>query len=176
MKLEFAVPSSYLADLQPGLTILAQTRAYQDMVFEGRVKVVDSRVDPVNRSVLVRAMLPNADGKLKPGMLMTVELLHKPRRALLIPEAALMPKGRQQFVMRVQGEDNLVEKLEIKIGSRQPGMVEVLDGLKAGDRVITHGIDKARVDAPVRIKGVAKDGQSVDRILQIKPDKSAGGT
>ncbi|MCG8486964.1 MAG: efflux RND transporter periplasmic adaptor subunit [Chromatiales bacterium] len=176
MKLEFAVPSSYLADLQPGLTIVARTRAYQQVVFEGRVKVVDSRVDPVNRSVLVRAMLPNSEGRLKPGMLMTVELLHKPRRTLLIPEAALMPKGRQQFVMRVHGEENLVEKVEIKIGSRQPGTVEVLDGLKAGDRVITHGTDKARVDAPVRIKGVEDGSQSVDRILQAKPEKAAGRT
>ncbi|MEJ2619042.1 MAG: efflux RND transporter periplasmic adaptor subunit [Candidatus Thiodiazotropha sp.] len=174
MKLEFAVPSSYLADLQPGLTIRAQTRAYQGVVFEGRVKVVDSRVDPVNRSVLVRAMLPNAEGKLKPGMLMTVELLHKPRRALLVPEAALMPKGRQQFVMRVNGENNLVEKVAIKIGSRRPGLVEVLEGLKQGDRIITHGMDKARVDAPVRIKGVDSGGRSVEKILQSKPLKAVG--
>jgi membrane fusion protein (multidrug efflux system) len=173
MKLEFAVPSSYLADLQPGLTILARTRAYQDAVFEGRVKVVDSRVDPVNRSVLVRAMLPNAEGSLKPGMLMTVELLHKPRRTLLIPEAALVPKGRQQFVMRVHGAGNLVEEVKIEIGARRPGFVEVLDGLKVGDRIITHGTDKVRVAAPVRIKGVDKDGQSVERTQQIKPDKTA---
>ncbi|PVV21688.1 MAG: efflux transporter periplasmic adaptor subunit, partial [gamma proteobacterium symbiont of Ctena orbiculata] len=93
MKLEFAVPSVYLADLQPGLLIRARSRSYRDRIFNGEVKVVDSRVDPVNRSVLVRAMSANPERLLKPGMLMTVELLHNPRRTLVIPEAALMPKG-----------------------------------------------------------------------------------
>lgn len=175
MKLEFAVPSSYLSELQPGLSIRAHTKAYKEDVFEGRVKVVDSRVDPVNRSVLVRAMLPNSDGKLKPGMLMTVELLYKPRRAMLIPESALIPKGRQQFVLTVNGDQNLVKKVAIKIGSRRPGEVEVIDGLKAGDRVITHGTDKARVDDSVRIKGVDDGAQSVETILKSTPSKAAGG-
>jgi membrane fusion protein (multidrug efflux system) len=170
MKLEFAVPSSYLAELQPGLTIRAHTRAYQDEVFSGEVKVVGSRVDPVNRSVVVRALLANADGRLKPGLLMTVELLHKPRRTLLIPESALMPRGRKHYVLTVNGEQNLAEKVEIEIGSRRPGEVEVLHGLKVGDRVITHGTGKAKEDRPVRIKGV-EDGATMP-----KPKESSGST
>ncbi|MES9854083.1 MAG: efflux RND transporter periplasmic adaptor subunit [Candidatus Thiodiazotropha sp. L084R] len=174
MKLEFAVPSSYLSQLQPGLSIRAHTRAYKDKVFEGRVKVVDSRVNPVNRSVVVRAMLPNTEGQLKPGMLMTVELLYNPRRTLLIPESALMPKGRKQFVLTVNGTENLVEKVEIKIGSRRPGEVEVVEGLKIGDRVITHGTDKARVNGFVRIKGVDDGSQTVDMMLKPQLSKSPG--
>ncbi|MES9941662.1 MAG: efflux RND transporter periplasmic adaptor subunit [Candidatus Thiodiazotropha sp. 6PLUC2] len=170
MKLEFAVPSSYLAQLLPGLAIRAHTRAYSDEVFEGRVKVVDSRVDPVNRSIIVRAMLPNTSSKLKPGMLMTVELLYNPRRALLIPESALMPKGRKQFVLTVNGEENRVSKVEIKIGSRRPGEVEVIEGLKPGDRVITHGTDKAKVDGLVRIKSVDDGSKSVE--MMLKPQLS----
>jgi membrane fusion protein (multidrug efflux system) len=166
MKLEFAVPSAYLADLHPGLVIRARSRAYPDRVFEGEVKVVASRVDPVNRSILVRAMIPNPDRLLKPGMLMTVSLLHSPRHARLIPESALMPKGSEQFVFVVQGEDNRVEKRKITIGDRRPGQVEVISGLQTGERVITHGTDKAKAEGRVRIKGVQKEGVAIETLLK----------
>ncbi|MCU7877159.1 MAG: efflux RND transporter periplasmic adaptor subunit [Candidatus Thiodiazotropha sp. (ex Lucinoma borealis)] len=174
MKLEFAVPSAYLSNLQPGLLIQARTRAFKERVFKGKVKVVDSRVDPVNRSVLVRAIITNPEQLLKPGMLMTVEMLHNARRTLLIPESALMPKGSDQFVLHVNSDDNRVEKRKIIIGSRRPGEVEVIDGLQAGDRVITHGTDKARVGEIVKIKGTQEGGLSVQELL--KPmDKAAKG-
>jgi membrane fusion protein (multidrug efflux system) len=166
MKLEFAVPSVYLADLQPGLMIRAHSRAYRGRVFEGEVKVVDSRVDPVNRSVLVRAMIANPDRLLKPGMLMTVELLHNPRRTLVIPESALMPKGSDQFVFVVEGKENRVQKRKITIGSRRPGEVEVVSGLRVGERVITHGTDKAKADGTVRIKGVQDGEVAIDALLK----------
>ncbi|MES9850053.1 MAG: efflux RND transporter periplasmic adaptor subunit [Candidatus Thiodiazotropha sp.] len=166
MKLEFAVSSVYLADLQPGLMIRARSRAFLDRIFEGEVKVVDSRVDPVNRSVLVRAMIANPERWLKPGMLMTVELLHNPRRTLLIPESALMPKGSDQFVFVVEGEENRVKKRKISIGSRRPGEVEVVSGLMIGERVITHGTDKAKADGRVRIKGVQKGEVAIDALLK----------
>jgi membrane fusion protein (multidrug efflux system) len=166
MKLEFAVPSVYLADLQPGLMIRAHSRAYRERVFEGEVKVVDSRVDPVNRSILVRAMIANPDRLLKPGMLMTVELLHNPRRTLVIPESALMPKGRDQFVFVVDGKENRVVKRKIAIGMRRPGEVEVVNGLQMGERVITHGTDKAKADGTVRIKGVQNSEVAIDALLK----------
>jgi membrane fusion protein (multidrug efflux system) len=166
MKLEFAVPSTYLSSLQPGLSIRARTHAYGDRVFEGEVKVVDSRVDPINRSVLVRAIIPNPERILKPGMLMTVELLRHPRQALVIPEAALLPQGGEQFVLLVKGDEKRVEKRKIVIGSRRPGEVEVLEGLQAGEQVITHGADKAQVGKPVRIKGVDDGSTPISELLK----------
>ncbi|MCU7906724.1 MAG: efflux RND transporter periplasmic adaptor subunit [Candidatus Thiodiazotropha sp. (ex Epidulcina cf. delphinae)] len=174
LKLEFAVSSTYLAGLRPGLSIQARTRAYGERIFDGEVKVVDSRVDPVNRSVLVRAVIPNPERILKPGMLMTVVLLRNARRTLLIPESALMPKGKEQFVLRLSGEENRVEKRKITIGSRRPGEVEVIDGLKAGDRIITHGADKARVGRTVRIKGL-DDGKAPMRQLLMPTGKVSQG-
>jgi membrane fusion protein (multidrug efflux system) len=166
MKLEFAVPSTYLSSLQPGLPIRARTRAYSDRVFEGEVKAVDSRVDPINRSLLVRALLPNPERMLKPGMLMTVELLRNQRQALVIPESALMPKGGDHFVMRLQGEPPMVEKLKIRIGSRRPGEVEVLEGLQPGELVITHGMEKVKIGGPVGIKGREGAGKPMSELLK----------
>jgi membrane fusion protein (multidrug efflux system) len=168
MKLEFAVPSIHLADLRPGLPIRARTRAFGERVFEGEVKVIDSRVDPVNRTLLVRALLPNPDLMLKPGMLMRVALLSNRRQTLVIPESALMPRGSEHHVMRIEGEPPVVDKRRIRIGSRQPGEVEVVDGLSAGDWVITHGMEKARIGAPVRIKGREGGADSLTDMLRPK--------
>lgn len=176
MKMEFAVPSAYLSNLQPGLLIQARTRAFKERVFKGKVKVVDSRVDPVNRSVLVRAIITNPEQLLKPGMLMTVEMLHNARRTLLIPESALMPKGSDQFVLHVNSDDNRVEKRKIIIGSRRPGEVEVIDGLQAGDRVITHGTDKARVGEIVKIKGTQEGGLPIQELLKPVAKAAKGET
>jgi membrane fusion protein (multidrug efflux system) len=166
MKLEFAIPSTYLAGLSLGLPIRAHNRAYGERIFEGQVKAIDSRVDPINRSLRVRAVLSNPERILKPGMLMTVELLRNQRQTLVIPEAALMPKGSDHFVLRLSGEPPLVEKRRVRIGSRRPGEVEVLEGLNAGDLVITHGMEKARVGGAIRIKGRESEGSPVSVLLR----------
>jgi membrane fusion protein (multidrug efflux system) len=173
MKLEFAVPSTYLASLAPGLPISARTRAYGQRRFDGVVKALDSRVDPINRSLRVLAMLPNPEQILKPGMLMTVELLRDRRQALVIPESALLPKGQDHYVMRLEGEPPVVRKRRIIIGSRRPGEVEVIEGLQAGDLVITHGMEKAREGAGVRIKGREGEGRPITELL--KPAASSPG-
>jgi membrane fusion protein (multidrug efflux system) len=99
-------------------------------------------------------------------MLMTVEVLRNARRTLVIPESALMPKGDEQYVFVLLGEENQVEKRKIKMGSRRRGEVEVLDGLSVGERVIVHGADKARAGQTVRIKGVQDGQQPMSELLK----------
>ena len=72
MKLDFSVPEVFLSTLRPGLEVLARSAAYPDRSFEGRVRTVESRVDPVTRAVTVRAELANPGELLRPGMLLTV--------------------------------------------------------------------------------------------------------
>lgn len=150
IKLDFDVPEVFLSRLQPGLTVAAHSAAWPDSRFEGRVTTIDTRVDPVSRTVTVRALLPNEEGHLLPGMFLTVTLLKEDVRSLLIPEEAIVPERSRQFVF-VVGEDNVVERREIRTGRRRPGEVEVLEGLTAGERVITEGTQKARAGEPVRI-------------------------
>jgi membrane fusion protein (multidrug efflux system) len=161
MKLDFTVPSLFLADLEPGLAIEARARPYGNRVFDGAVRGIDSRIDPVTRSVTVRALLPNPERALRPGLLMRVELLLNPREAVVVPEAALLQQGSDHFVLRLvdpEGDDGgeagdgpTVERRQVQIGTRQPGIVEIVDGLAAGDRVITEGQEKARPGQPVRV-------------------------
>jgi membrane fusion protein (multidrug efflux system) len=151
MKLDFAVPSVFLPDLKAGLAIEARASAFPDLPFEGRVSGIDSRIDPVTRSVTVRALIPNPEGRLKPGLLMKVELLRNPRQALLIPEAALLSKGRERFVMRV-GPGDLAERVQVETGARRSGEVEILSGIRAGDLVIAHGNDKVKPGQSVAVR------------------------
>lgn len=152
MKLDFAVPSLFLTSLKPGLGISAKARAYANRSFEGQVSAIDSRVDPVTRAIQVRALIPNPDRTLKPGVLMQVELLRNPREALLVPESALLQQGSEHFVMLLTAADT-VERRQVQIGARRPGEVEIRAGLATGDKVITHGNDKVRPGQRVSVQG-----------------------
>mgnify|MGYP006230071933 CR=1 FL=1 len=77
-----------------------------------------------------------------------------------------MPKGREHQVLLILGEPPVVEKRSIRIGARRPGEVEVLHGLEAGDWVITHGMEKAREGAKVRIRGREGEGKSLTQMLR----------
>ncbi|HYN77913.1 MAG TPA: efflux RND transporter periplasmic adaptor subunit, partial [Lamprocystis sp. (in: g-proteobacteria)] len=83
MKLDFSVPSIYLPDLKPGLAVTARAPEYVDLTFSGAVSGVDSRIDPITRSLQVRALIPNPEGRLRPGLLMQVVLNRNPREALV---------------------------------------------------------------------------------------------
>jgi len=167
IKLDFSVPEVFLAQLREGLEISGRTTAYAGESFKGKVASIDNRLDPVSRAVIVRARIDNRDGRLKPGMLMTVKLMRAEKPALLIPEQALVPEGDRKFVFAVR--DDKAVRLEVHTGRRRPGEVEVLTGLAEGDQVITEGTQKVRDGAAVKV--VAGDtGEGAD--LQRPADQS----
>lgn len=179
MKLDFAVPSLYLPSLLPGVGIEARSAALGDAVFEGEIASVDSRVDPVTRTVQVRAMVDNPDRALRPGLLMRVELLRNPREALMIPESALLQRGDQHSVMLIAEGDGgalTAEQRPVTVGMRRPGDVEVLSGLQVGDLVIAHGADKARPGQPVQVLAVDDGTRTLSELLALPADAGAGDT
>lgn len=147
MKLDFPVPENDLTALREGLPVVARSTAYPDRGFTGRVTSVDSRVDPDTRSITVRAELPNPDDRLKPGMFMTVTLERDQRRAVSIPEEALVPEQQRQYVF-VAAEGRAVRR-EVRIGARRPGSVEITEGLTPGERVVIEGTVRLRDGSPI---------------------------
>lgn len=143
IKLDFNVPEVFLARLQPGLTVTAHSAAWPDTTFGGVVATVDTRVDPVSRTITVRALLPNESALLRPGMFLTVTLLKEDVESLMVPEEAIVPERSDQFVLLV-GTDNVVERRQVRTGRRRPGEIEILEGLEAGARVITEGTQNVR--------------------------------
>ncbi|MBT8118890.1 MAG: efflux RND transporter periplasmic adaptor subunit [Gammaproteobacteria bacterium] len=173
IKLDFSVPSVFLTELSPGLKIKARAAALGNSEYSGEVKSIDSRVDPLTRSIQVRALLPNPDGSIIPGILMQVDLLRNTRQALVIPEASLVPLADKQFVMlRIEkdGKDT-VEKKQVQIGLRLPGYVEILDGLEEGQQVVTHGNSKVQPGDTLDVMAV--DDGSIDIADVIKKQKGS---
>lgn len=173
MKLDFNVPEVFLSLLEPGLRLTAHSAAYPDDDFTGTIASVGARVDPVSRSVPVRAELDNPDLKLRPGMLIEVVVQRQPRETMVIPEAALIPEGNRQYVLVLhENGDYQVERRQITIGARREGEVEVLEGLSAGQLVVAHGTERVRDGQLARLLGILDDDTSVPEILRRERDAS----
>jgi membrane fusion protein (multidrug efflux system) len=172
IKLDFSVPENFLASLREGLSIRATAPAFPGRSFAGAVASIDSRVDMTTRSVTVRALLANDDGALKPGMFLNVVLANDEREALVIPEEALSPEAERQYVYVVS--DGKVSRREVRIGGRQPGTVEIITGLSAGERVIVEGTQKVRDGAIVTATERTIDGLS-ENLNSKSHEASTGG-
>ncbi|AXY40934.1 efflux RND transporter periplasmic adaptor subunit [Halomonas sp. JS92-SW72] len=167
MKLDFSVPEVFLALLEPGLPLTARSVAFPDERFEGHVESVGSRVDPVSRSVSVRAELANPELRLRPGMLMEVVVQRSPREAVVVPENALIPSGDRQFVLVIdEADDNRVERWEVKVGERRTGQAEILDGLDGDELLVAHGVQRVQPGDRVSLLGIADDTTTVREILE----------
>jgi membrane fusion protein (multidrug efflux system) len=131
-----------------GAKIIAKSVSFPDREFEGTVRTVGSRVDPVTRAITVRAHIENADRALRPGMLLTVAVVTAERTALVVPEGSVFQVQNRAYVYRVDGDT--VHQQQIEIGGRRFGVVEVLSGLQEGDPIVVEGIIKLREGARVR--------------------------
>ncbi|WP_372619322.1 efflux RND transporter periplasmic adaptor subunit [Falsiroseomonas sp.] len=150
VRVEFAVPEVYLARVQQGSPVTARSAAFGDRRFHGRVAVVDTRIDTATRTVRVISEFDNSDEVLKPGLFMTVEIeLERRDDALLIAEEALDPIGDRNYVYVIR--DGRARRVEVRLGQRRQGEVEVLSGVAAGEPVVVRGIQRLRNDAPVRV-------------------------
>lgn len=147
VEVEFSVPARFVGTLAPGQTIVAHTAAYPDAEFSGTVKAVATRVDPVTRTVKVRAVLANSKRLLKPGMLLTMRLIRAVEPALMIPELAIVAQNDKQFVFVIK--DDKAQRQLVQTGRRRPGRVEITSGLQPGDEVVVEGTLKLRDGTPV---------------------------
>lgn len=151
VKIDFSVPETYLGTVKPGTLITARTDSDRERRYEGKVSHLDSRIDPVTRSIPTRAEVPNPDLALKPGMLVMVRLVLEPKMSLSIPERALVPIGAKAYVFAI--EDSLAKRTEVKTGRRKPGFVEITSGLSEGQLIVADGIVGLQDGAAVKVAG-----------------------
>jgi membrane fusion protein (multidrug efflux system) len=161
IKLDFPVPETALAALRPGLTIQAVSAAYPDTPFRGQIATVDPVIDPNTRAVTVRARLPNPDGRLKPGMLLTVVIETAPRTGISVPELAVVGEGERRFVYVV--DKGMAKRVEVRTGLRANGRVEILEGLKPGQPIVTEGVVKLSDNMKVRLAGPNGAGRAAGK-------------
>jgi membrane fusion protein (multidrug efflux system) len=165
ISVDFRLPERYLSRVKVGLPVEVAVDAWPERPFKAAVEAIDVQVDANGRALLVRARIDNAGASLKPGMFARPRLVFARRSgATLVPEEALVPQGSRQFVFRIErdaaGGPPVARRLEARIGVRLPGKVEILEGLAAGDQVVTAGHARlVRSDtAAVRIVDLAGAG------------------
>jgi len=163
IKLDFSVPETFVNVVRQGMDIIAHSLVFPDRDFNGIVASIDTRLDPVSRAVEVRAVIPNDDGLLKPGMFMTVDLQRDRGDVLMAPEQAIVPEGSRQYVFVINA--GVAEKRQVRLGRRIPGYVVVSEGLSSGESVVTEGTHKVRdgsqvesLEANIAVSATTPDG------------------
>lgn len=151
IKLDFTVPETFIGAMAEGAKVVAKSVSFPGREFDGTVRTVGSRVDPVTRAITVRAHIENEDRALRPGMLLTVEVVTGEREALVVPEGAVFQVQNRAYVYLADGD--VARQREIEIGGRRFGVVEVLGGLEEGDLIVVEGIVKLREGARMRFEG-----------------------
>uniref|UniRef100_UPI0035B4B36A efflux RND transporter periplasmic adaptor subunit n=1 Tax=Hylemonella sp. TaxID=2066020 RepID=UPI0035B4B36A len=154
---DYRLPERYQTQVKAGQRVSVELDALPGRSFEARVQAVDPLIDANGRSIGVRASIPNRQLLLRPGMFARVNTLFGVReRARVVPEEAIVPQGGRQFVIKlVPGPDNdtlVSRRVEVKVGIRRPGQVEIVEGLQEGDTVVTAGQQRLQRDgSPVKV-------------------------
>ncbi|WP_371188844.1 efflux RND transporter periplasmic adaptor subunit [Thalassotalea maritima] len=147
IKVDFTIPERFINTIAIGQIINASNIAFKGQAFSGKVTSISPRVDATTRTVKVRAELANTERKLRPGMLMSIILQRDIERVLQIPESGIIPFEDKHFVFINQ--DGVAKRINVEIGRRKPGTVEITAGLVEGQQVVTEGALKLREGAQV---------------------------
>lgn len=140
---DFHLPETELPLVEIEARVTARSSAWPSDEYVGRISALDVRIDPSSRTVLARAEFRNSDLHLRPGMLMEVSLTRRQRQALLVPEIAVLQVGSDSFVFLVDAT-GIASRTGVKIGLRSGSEVEILEGIRTGDRIVVDGLAKVR--------------------------------
>ena len=146
MKLDFRIPEIYLPQVAQGQTLSINLSAFPSEAFEGKVIAISPQISEQGRSILVRAILPNKDKKLRPGLFAKVQLLVKQEDLIVVPEEALIPQGNGYLVYLYK--DDKVTPAPVQLGQRMKGTIAI-SGIEEGDVVITAGQLKLQPGSPI---------------------------
>ena len=149
VKVDFSISEAHLPTVVIGQQIKATSVAYPGEIFAGKIASIASRLDPITRSIQIRANIDNKLLKLRPGMLLQIELQKLMLETLVLPEQSLVPVEDKQFVFVVK--DGAVSRKEVEAGRRRPGFVQIISGLDVGDQVVVEGTLRLRDGSKVRI-------------------------
>lgn len=154
VEIEFSLPETVYGQINEGQAVTAETAAFPGRTFKGEVVAVDSRIDQTSRAFKVRARLPNESRTLPAGMFMRLSLSLGEREVIAVTDEALLVQGGNTFVFVV--EDGKAERRRVTTGLRRGNLVEVKEGVEAGEPVIARGLQSLRDG--IRVEVLGEDG------------------
>ena len=140
---DLKIPETFAAVIKKGLPIEASFSGYKNKIYSGEVDGVSSRINAETRSLLTRIKIENENFELIPGSLLEVTINYNQRNSLSIPDTSILLEGSKAYVYKVS-KDNIANRAEVIIGSRNNGNVEVVSGLISGDIIVAEGLKKVR--------------------------------
>jgi membrane fusion protein (multidrug efflux system) len=164
---DFRLPERFQSKVKKGQKAQVDMDALPGRKFSAVIQAIDPLLDANGRSVGVRACIDNRQNQLRPGMFARVNTVFSEReKAIVVPEEAIVPQAGKQFVIKLldgadkgtEKETKITQRVEVKVGIRRPGKVEILEGLVEGDEVVIAGQQR-----------VQKDGTSVKVVELGKP-------
>lgn len=161
---DFRLPERFQAKLKRGQTAMLDIDALPGQKYAAQIQAIDPLIDVNGRSVGVRACIDNRQLQLRPGMFARVNTVFGARdNARVVPEEAIVPQGGKQFVIKLlkgpSEQTRTTQRVEVQVGLRIPGKVEILDGLAPGDTVVTTGQQRVQRDGTVvAVVRLGRDG------------------
>ena len=146
---DLKIPENFATFIKKDLPIKAKFSGNKNKTYSGKVYAVSSRISAETRSLLTRVMIENENSELIPGSLLEVVINYNVRDSLGIPDTSMMVEGDKTYVYKVSKE-NIANKIEIKIGIRDGGFIEVVSGLKEGDNIVAEGLKKVRPKGKIK--------------------------
>ena len=157
---DIKIPENYSASIKKGLPVEVKISSYKNKVFKGEVDFVSSRINADTRSLLSRIKVENENLELISGSLLEASIMFNMRNSLGVPDTSIIMEGEKAFVYKVSPE-NITNKIEVQIGNRSEGKVEILSGLNEGDVIVAEGLKKVYPRAKINpIKEGEKKSES----------------
>lgn len=151
IKIQAEVPELYSGTIKTGTAASVTFDAVPDLTLEGKVTFVSTTVSAANRTLLIEIVLPNPNGRIKPEMVAKVELIReKKTNAILVSENLIRLVDRDRYVLYVEREGKAEER-RVVLGGRQGNMMEIISGVKIGERLIVSGNQNLINGSPVII-------------------------
>tara|TARA_B100001121_G_scaffold307340_1_gene328625 strand:- start:3028 stop:3945 length:918 start_codon:yes stop_codon:yes gene_type:complete len=166
---DIKIPENYSSVIKKGLPIEAKVSSFKNEIFKGEIDFISSRINADTRSLLIRIKIDNSELKLISGSLLEVSIILNMRKSLGVPDTSIIMEGEKAFVYEVSPE-NIVNKLEVIIGNRNEGKIEILSGLDEGDLIVAEGLKKVYPRA--KINPIKEGEQKSKSNWKKKEDKN----
>ena len=140
---DIKVPESYAPFIKKGLPVEAKVSSYKNKIFTGEIDFISSRINADTRSLLSRIKINNDNLDLLSGSLLEITVKFNLRNSLSVPDTSIMMEGEKSYIYIVSDE-NIVNKVEVEIGLRGDGKVEIISGINEGDLIVAEGLKKVR--------------------------------